>query len=140
MTEQPDPPLDDRVHDQNLDRLRDAAAHFIDIVRTVVRVQLDAGGHPFDAVIQGTHMLENWESAMYPSGPLPPGAYTSHVEAVLARLHARVGAQRMWEWVRLPNEQLHGRTPLRALVGHDVRAVAALIDAMPAPPAPGVPS
>jgi hypothetical protein len=85
-------------------------------------------------------MLESWESAMDPTGPMAPAAYTLHIEAVLTRLHARIGAERMWAFIREPHDGLYGRTPLRALVGHDLRTVASLIDAMPAPPTPGAPS
>lgn len=140
MTGQPHTALDDRADDADLDRLRDAAAHFIDVVRRLVRLQLHAGVHPVDALFAGTTMLEQWEAAMTGTGPVPGETYTKQVEAVLARLYARVGAERMWEWVREPDEQLHGRTPLRALVAHDVRAVRALVDTLPETPQSGTPT
>lgn len=132
----PDERFDDRAHDQDLDRLRDAAAHVIDIVRTSVRAQLDAGVHPVDALTSGLTVLEQWEAAMDRTSPMPPAAYSRHIEGLLTRLQQRIGPERMWDWVREPNPGLRaGQSPLHALVGHNAHAVAALIDAMPAPAA-----
>lgn len=133
----PDERCDDRAHDQDLDRLRDAAAHVIDIVRTSVRGQLDAGIHPVDALTSGLAMLEQWQAAMDRASPMPPVTYTRHIEGLLTRLQERIGPERMWDWVREPHPGLRaGQSPLHALVGHDAPAVAALIDALPARPPP----
>ena len=53
--------LDDRARDQDLDRLRESAAHVIDVARRVVRMSLAAGAHPVargggrDLLLQGRH-------------------------------------------------------------------------------------
>lgn len=104
MTGHPhDERFDDRADDQDLDRLRDAAAHVIDIVRTSVRAQLDAGIHPVDALSNGLAMLEQWDAAMDRASPMPPVTYTRHIEGILTRLQQRIGSERMWDWVREPH-------------------------------------
>jgi hypothetical protein len=136
MSLPPDEHFDDRANDRDLDRLRDATAHVIDVVRAGVRTQLDAGVHPVDALTAGVTVLEHWEGAMTHAGPLPPAAYARQLEGVLTQLQKRVGAEQMWDWVREPNPGLRaGRSPLLALVNHDADAVAALIKALPDRPA-----
>ena len=137
MTNTPDfTPLDDRAHDKDLDRLRDSAAHVIDVVRRAVRAELAAGAHPIDAMANGTTMLELWETGMTLAVNPSPTAYTRMVEAELTRAYELVGAERLWKWLREPSDALDGETPLRALVDHRVRAVHRLINAIPKPPAP----
>jgi hypothetical protein len=84
-----------------------------------------------DAVTKGFSMLESWETGMTRDAPASPDADVRQVEAVLTRLHERVGAERMWEGMREPNQALYGVTPPRTLVGHGLRWVAPLIDAIP---------
>lgn len=132
MTTNTEDLFDDRASgDKDLDRLRASAAHVIDVARRVVRLNLAAGDHPVDAMVAGTLILEGWEAAMNVTAAQPPALYAAAVEAALTRLHERVGAEQLWEWVRTPNDGLYRQSPLRALVGHNVRGVAALIDAMP---------
>jgi hypothetical protein len=126
--------LDNRANDANVDRLRDGAAHFIDVVRQLVRAELDAGNHPGDAIGTGVSMMEWYEAGINRSAPRPAAAYTADIESALDRLRARIGAENMFQWLRRERgDDLHGRSPLRCIVGHDLRSVRRLIDAMPEP-------
>jgi hypothetical protein len=132
-----EPPLDDRARDQDLDRLRDSVAHVIDVARSRVRRALDAGVHPEDALIEGLSMLEHWELGMKFDRAATVEAYAADVERVLAPVTDRVGADRLWAWLREPNRRLRGRTPLVCLVAHKAHDVAgAAEDISPAAPAP----
>jgi hypothetical protein len=124
----PKPTLDDRAFDADLARLRDGAAHLIDVVRTLVRRRLDAGEHPVDAVGVGLTMLEGWESVMNAAVHDSPGDYAARVQAALERLAGRVGTKAMWRWVRCPHARLNGRTPLAAIAAHQLWLVESLID------------
>jgi hypothetical protein len=130
------PEIDDRARDEDLDRLRDAAAHFIDVVRRFVRAELDAGIHPVDAIAQGLCMLQSWEVGVSVDPGPSPAAYTRLVETTLTRQQERVGAESIWEWRRQPHDTLHGHTPLRALARHNERNVSRFIDTMPPAPTP----
>jgi hypothetical protein len=70
-------------------------------------------------------MLESSETGTTRDAPASPDADVRQVEAVLTRLYERVGAKRMWEWMREPNQALYGVTPPRTLVGHGLRRVPA---------------
>jgi hypothetical protein len=129
------PGLDNRANDANRDRLRDSAAHYVDLVRQLVRAELDAGNHPEDAMMTGVTMMEWWEMGMDRSAPRGTAAYTADIDSALDRLRDRIGAENMFEWLRHERDDLRGRSPLRTIVGHDLRSVQRLIDAIPEPPA-----
>jgi hypothetical protein len=128
--------LDNRANDANLDRLRDGAAHYVDLVRQLVRAELDAGNHPGDAMMTGLTMLEWWEMGMDRSAPRPAAAYTADIESALNQLRDCIGAENTWEWLRHKRDDLNGHSPLRCIVGHNLRSVQRLIDAMPDPSTP----
>ena len=132
------PALDDRALDQNVERLRDAAAFFIDLVRRVVRTELLAGAHPSDAMVKGIMMLEAWEEGTDVPAAQPPELYAAEVEAAIVILIERLGAAAAWDWLLRPNDRLYSQTPLRAIVGHRVREVRTLAAAIPEhePPQP----
>ena len=126
------PVLDDRAADENVERLRDAAAFFIDLVRRVVRTELLAGAHPSDAMVMGILMLEAWEEGTDVPAGLPPELYAAEVEGAIAILIERLGAAAAWDWLRRPNDRLYAQTPLRAIVAHQAREVRKLAAAIPA--------
>ena len=84
----------------------------------------------------GVTMMEWWETGMTRSAARPTVAYTAAIESTLDLLQARVGAGHMWEWLRHERDDLHGHSPLRCIVGHNLRSVQRLIEAMPPPPPP----
>ena len=69
------------------------------------------------------------------SRPGSAAAYTADIESTLNRLHAFLGAENMWKWLRQQRDDLQGRSPLQSIVAHDLGSVQRLIDAMPKPDA-----
>ena len=128
--------LDDRARDRDLDRLRDAVAHVIDVARSVVRAELDAGSHPEDALIRGLTMLESWEAGMRLDASVSAGRYAADIDSVLTPLVERLGADRLWAWLRQPSSALHGRTPLACLVAHKTHQVTQAAEDIAAIPRP----
>lgn len=133
------PLLDDRALDEDDERLRDAAAFFIDLVRRVVRTELLSGANASDAMVKGIMMLEASQEGTDVPAAQPPELYAAEVEDTISLLIERLGAAATWEWLRRPNDRLYSQTPLRAIVGHRVREVRKLADAIPEqePPLPG---
>jgi hypothetical protein len=124
---EPNPKFDDLVDHTDGDRLRDAAAYFIDVARRSARMRLDAGDHPADAVAAALTMLETWVAVMDRDAAALPGSSATRVQAVLERLSGRIGVKAMWNWVRRPHPSLDGTTPLAAIAAHRLSMVERLI-------------
>jgi hypothetical protein len=126
--------LDDRLNDPNPARLRDAAAHVVDLARAHARRLLADGHHPVDAVGQGESILESWLGAMGEPGYGADVVYEKRMVELVDRLVARLGADAAWRWLREPHDTL-GVPPLRAVIGHGLTSVEALVTMLPdAPP------
>jgi hypothetical protein len=124
----PDKRYPDLVDHTDVDRRRDAAAHFVDVARRSARMRLDAGDHPVDALAATLTMLETWVAVMDRDVEALPGHYATRVQAALERLARRIGVKAMWNWVRRPHPSLDGSTPLAAIAAHRLSMVERLID------------
>ena len=120
-------PLDDRLNDFDADRLRDAAAHYIDVVRAVVRLRLQSGVPPAIALDHGLGMLESW---LETSGYLQFNPSADEVCELVRRLRDAVGPAETVEWFLTASDDLGGCTPVHSLVRHNLTAVERAVSAL----------